>query len=120
MASKRQPASVNSWCHHGIRLNVGLHMKDAALLVMVYLSIWAPAGCLALFIVAIKMSAVMQLHSFMSIYFSPLAPACPAHLARCVDVAGVVADLQGAQHHSQDGGEECGCQMALQQQCWSE
>lgn len=38
-----------------------------------------------------------------------------SHLGWGVDVAGVVADLQGAEHGSQDGGEQRGGQRALQQ-----
>lgn len=38
-----------------------------------------------------------------------------SHLGRGVDVAGVVADLQGAEHGGQDGGEQRGGQRALQQ-----
>lgn len=38
----------------------------------------------------------------------------PAHPGWSVDVAGVVSDLQGAEHRRQDGGHERGCQMVLQ------
>lgn len=41
-----------------------------------------------------------------------------SHLGRSVDVAGVVADLQGAEHGGQDGGEQRGGQRALQQVSW--
>lgn len=40
--------------------------------------------------------------------------ACPAHLGRSVDVARVVADLQGPEHRCQDGGQQRGGQTALE------
>ena len=46
------------------------------------------------------------------------AVAALVYLGWSIDVAGVVADLQGAEHRRQDGGQEGGCQMTLQnQQC---
>lgn len=43
----------------------------------------------------------------------PLAHVCPAYLGWSVDVACVVANLQGTEHCCQDGGQEYGCEVAL-------
>lgn len=47
------------------------------------------------------------------LYLLPTAHVSLAHLGRSVDVTGVVADLQGAEHRRQDGGEERGGQRVL-------
>lgn len=45
----------------------------------------------------------------------PSDAASSVHLGWSVDVASVVANLQGADHRSQDGRHKRGCQMALPQ-----